>query len=75
MNLFLFIDRFRPSLELEFIRSELAFSDLDECIQFLTEHDAQGFILADKTFDTKNAQKVIDASSKKFEKVDIKGQI
>ncbi|CAG8432798.1 11478_t:CDS:10 [Diversispora eburnea] len=67
--------QFRPNLDLEFIRSDLAFSDMDECVQFLTEHQTRGFILADKTFDTKNALKVIEACSKKFEKVDIKGQI
>ncbi|RHZ55359.1 hypothetical protein Glove_416g5 [Diversispora epigaea] len=66
---------FRPTLDLEFIRSDLAFSDMDECVQFLTDHQTRGFILADKTFDTKNALKVIEACSKKFEKVDIKGQI
>ncbi|CAG8478405.1 13132_t:CDS:10 [Cetraspora pellucida] len=66
---------FRPTLEMEFIRTELAFNDMEECYQFLSEHNSSDYILADNTLDTKNAQKSIEASSKKFEKIDIKGQI
>ncbi|CAG8628334.1 3226_t:CDS:2, partial [Racocetra persica] len=66
---------FRPTLEMEFIRTELAFNDMEECYQFLSEHNSSDYILADNTLDTKSAQKSIEASSKKFEKIDIKGQI
>ncbi|CAG8647747.1 27849_t:CDS:10 [Dentiscutata erythropus] len=66
---------FRPTLEMEFIRTELAFNDMEECYQFLNEHNSSIYILADNTLDTKNAQKSIEACSKKFEKIDIKGQI
>ncbi|CAG8534563.1 7217_t:CDS:10 [Gigaspora margarita] len=66
---------FRPTLEMEFIRTELAFNDMEECYQFLSEHNSSIYILADNTLDTKNAQKSIEACVKKFEKIDIKGQI
>ncbi|CAG8817337.1 8261_t:CDS:1, partial [Gigaspora rosea] len=66
---------FRPTLEMEFIRTELAFNDMEECYQFLNEHNSSIYILADNTLDTKNAQKSIEACVKKFEKIDIKGQI
>ncbi|RIA93252.1 nuclear export factor [Glomus cerebriforme] len=66
---------FRPNLDLEFVRSELAFNDLEECKEFLNTHNAAPFINPDNTLKTKDAYRYIEASGKKFEKVDIKGQI
>ncbi|CAI2185911.1 514_t:CDS:10 [Funneliformis geosporum] len=66
---------FRPNLDLEFISSELAFKDHDECKEFLSTHNASAFINPNNTLNTKDAYKYIEASGKKFEKVDIKGQI
>lgn len=66
---------FRPNLDLEFIRSELAFNDLEECKEFLNTHNAAAFINPNNTLNTKDAYRHIEASGKKFEKVDIKGQI
>ncbi|CAG8659661.1 hypothetical protein RhiirA5_363154 [Rhizophagus irregularis] len=66
---------FRPNLDLEFVRSELAFNDLEECKEFLNTHNAAPFINPNNTLNTKDAYRSIEASGKKFEKVDIKGQI
>ncbi|CAJ0765440.1 24453_t:CDS:10 [Entrophospora sp. SA101] len=59
---------FRPNLDLEFIRSELAFENIEECIKFLSDHNASQYIISNSTLETKGAQKPIDACSKKFEK-------
>ncbi|CAH1762568.1 8603_t:CDS:10 [Entrophospora sp. SA101] len=66
---------FRPNLDLEFIRSELAFENKEQCIKFLSDHNASQYIISNSTLETKGAQKPIEEYSKKFEKVDIKGQI
>ncbi|CAG8545987.1 5243_t:CDS:10 [Funneliformis mosseae] len=66
---------FRPNLDLEFISSELAFKDHEECKEFLSTHNASAFMNPNNTLNTKDAYKHIEASGKKFEKVDIKGQI
>jgi len=66
---------FRPNLDLEFVRSELAFNDIEECKEFLNTHNAAPFINPNNTLNTKDAYRSIEASGKKFEKVDIKGQI
>jgi hypothetical protein len=65
----------RPHLSLDFIQRELAFDSREELLKFLT--DQKACILKDDPsfLDTRAAYVGLVESSKKYKKIDIKGQL
>jgi hypothetical protein len=75
--------RYRPSISIDFIAQELGFASVDECRDFLiSQIDDVGYdpdsVFRDTNsmeLDTKISSVVFAEVIKKFQKVDIKGQI
>lgn len=66
---------YRPSIPLEFIRDELSFAEMAECIKFLREHNGACFDSTQTALDTKTAYPGLFEAGRKYDKIDIKGQI
>lgn len=66
---------YRPDLSLSFIETELAFDDRKHLTKFLQDHQAWFPNFDKDTLDVKRALPPMVASSEKYKKVDIKGQI
>ncbi|RUS18818.1 hypothetical protein BC937DRAFT_88304 [Endogone sp. FLAS-F59071] len=66
---------YRPSIPLEFIRDELSFAEMEECIKFLREHNGACFDSTQTALDTKTAYPGLFEAGRKYDKIDIKGQI
>lgn len=71
--------RYRPDVQLRFITEELAFESDPEAVQFLINHQAQGFLEAREDgirfLSGKAGSTVEAAKNNAFRRVDIKGQI
>ncbi|KAI7905121.1 SAC3/GANP/Nin1/mts3/eIF-3 p25 family-domain-containing protein [Cokeromyces recurvatus] len=67
----------RPTIQLNFIQSELAFDSEEDVIKFLQEQNANYLkeVNGDKYLDAKPAYAALLESSKKYKKIDIKGQV
>lgn len=66
----------RPDVSLDFIQSELGFDSIEQALKFLGEQKAN-FLRANnnKALDAKAAYAGLMESSKKYKKIDIKGQL
>ncbi|ANB14858.1 Thp3p [Sugiyamaella lignohabitans] len=68
---------YRPDLSLEFISHELAFDEIQQCLEFLDQHGLLDHVKKDPLkLNTKDAYaKIETARQSAYKKVDIKGQI
>ncbi|RUP44757.1 SAC3/GANP/Nin1/mts3/eIF-3 p25 family-domain-containing protein [Jimgerdemannia flammicorona] len=66
---------YRPNLPLDFVRGELAFGEMEECVKFLSTHKGAYFDPTRTLLDTKTAYPGLVESGRKYGKIDIKGQI
>ncbi|KAI8147788.1 SAC3/GANP/Nin1/mts3/eIF-3 p25 family-domain-containing protein [Fennellomyces sp. T-0311] len=66
---------YRPTLSIEFIEGELAFENKQDLFKFLSSHNACILTERKDALDTKVASINLAESSKKFNKIDIKGQL
>ncbi|KAK9765133.1 hypothetical protein K7432_006765, partial [Basidiobolus ranarum] len=66
---------YRPNLEIKFVAQELGFLELSECITFLDSYKVTYSDSEKTTLNTKAAYPIFVEASKRFGKVDIKGQI
>ncbi|ORX99115.1 SAC3/GANP domain-containing protein [Basidiobolus meristosporus CBS 931.73] len=66
---------YRPGLGTQFITEELGFLELQECITFLDSYKVPYSDAGKTTLNTKAAYPIFVEASKKFGKIDIKGQI
>ena len=83
-DFFLFIS-YRPSIEVSFLVSTLGFTDEIDCINFLKSIGVLPFLNKDKNpatgrkhhqfLDTKQAVPYVTEAGKKYQVIDIKGQI
>ncbi|RKP10863.1 SAC3/GANP/Nin1/mts3/eIF-3 p25 family-domain-containing protein, partial [Thamnocephalis sphaerospora] len=65
-----------PNVAVTFMQQELGFSSLEDCATFLCEHELQKCLDMDTAkLDTRKAAPLISVCMRKFDKVDIKGQI
>ncbi|KAI9263177.1 nuclear export factor [Phascolomyces articulosus] len=74
-SLLILCKAFRPTMQLAFIKDELAFESQHDLVEFLKSHNACILTQDKQALDTKAALKSLGESSKQFNKVDIKGQI